>query len=137
MTYLSTHKANRVQRVDKFELAYSFTLKNLCRSEAAIPTNAPLQILHLLLECPRDHTSHALELWLFCEARKIFNNIERTRLRQKAIHQQIVQRFVMQLAPEKRSDKTLYIQQLIRNILEKMGFRSWGVGEFGELSYVA
>ncbi len=109
---------------DRFELAYNFTLNNLCRSEEVRPTNAPLQILRLILESPRDNTSHALELWLFCEARKIFNKIKRTGLRQQAIHQQIVQRFVMQLAPEKRPNKILYIQLLIFNILEKMGFVS-------------
>jgi len=107
---------------DRFELAYNCTLNNICRSEDMRPTNAPLQILRLMLDCPRDNTSHALELWLFCEARKIFSNIKRTGLRQQAIHRQIVQRFVMQLAPEKRSNKAPYIQQLILNILEKMGF---------------
>jgi len=128
MTYLSTHKAKPIgsTTADRFELAYNFTLNNLCRSEQAlsINVNAPLQILRLILECPRDNASHALELWLFCEARKIFNKVKRTGLRQKAIHRQIVQRFVMQLAPEKRPNKAPYIQQLIFNILEKMGFAS-------------
>jgi len=126
MTHFNTYEANLSRRIvaDRFELAYYSTVKNLCRSEHATPTNAPLQILHLILECPRDNASHALELWLFCEARKIFNNIERTVLRQKAIYGQIVQRFIMQLAPEKRPTKALYIQQLIFNILEKMGFVS-------------
>lgn len=109
---------------DRFELAYNSTLNNLCRFEQMPSTNAPLQILHLILECPRDNTSHALELWLFCEARRIFNKIKGTGRREKAIHRQIVQRFVTQLAPEKRPNKTLYIQKLIFSILEKMGFTS-------------
>jgi len=123
MTYSNNYEITSSKfTADRFELAYDSTLKNLCRSEQELPINAPLQILHLLLECPRDNTSHALELWLFCEARKIFNSIKRAGLRQKAIRQQIVQRFVMQLAPEKRSNKAPYIQQLIFNILKKMGF---------------
>jgi len=125
MTRTKTHKINpKSITVDRFELAYNSTLNNLCRSKQTLPINPPLQILRLLLDCPRDNMSYALELWLFCEARKIFNKVKRTRLRQKAIYQQIVQRFVMQLAPEKRSNKAPYIQKLILNILGKMGFAS-------------
>jgi len=125
MIYASTY-GNSTSNIpaDRFELAYNFTLNNLYRSEEMRLSNAPLQILRLMLESPRDNTSHVLELWLFCEARKIFNKIKRTGLRQQAIRQQIVQRFVMQLAPEKRPNKAPYIQQLIFNILEKMGFVS-------------
>lgn len=125
MTQLSTNEIYlskpRGLTADKFEQAYYFTLNNFSRSNDN-PTNAPLQILHLLLDCPRNHTIHALELWLFCEARKIFNTIKKVQLRQKAIYRQIVQRFVMQLSPEKRNVKQAYVHNLINNILEKMGF---------------
>jgi len=123
MTRTKTHEIKFASiTIDRFELAYNSTLNNLSRFEQVPSTNAALQILHLILECPRDNTSHALELWLFCEARRIFNNIKRAGLRQKAIHRQIVQRFVMQLSPEKRSNKAPYVQKLILSILEKMGF---------------
>lgn len=125
MTQLITNEVYlskpRELTADKFEQAYYFTLNNFSRSNDN-PTNAPLQILRLLLDSPRNHTIYALELWLFCEARKIFNTIEKRQLRQKAIYRQIVQRFVMQLSPEKRSVKQAYIHNLINNILEKMGF---------------
>jgi len=125
MTQLSTNEIYLSKpkglTADKFEQVYYFTLNNLSRSNDN-PTNAPLQILHLLLDCPRNHTIYALELWLFCEARKIFNTIKKAQLRQKAIRRQIVQRFVMQLSPEKRSVKQTHIHDLINSILEKMGF---------------
>jgi len=129
MNHLSRHEAYRSQgrivKADQFEQAYRFTVNNLSRTQA-MPTNVPLQILQLLMDCPRNHTIYALEVWLFCEARKIFNTISKTQLRQKAIRQQIVQRFVMQLAPEKRNNKKAYVQYLINNILEKMGFQNRG-----------
>lgn len=125
MNYSNTDKTNRPKgrtlTADQFEQAYVFTLNNLSRTTSTT-SNAPLQILQLLVDCPRNHTIYALELWLFCEARKIFNTIKKTQLRQKAIRQQIVQRFVMQLAPEKRKHKKAHVQSLINNILEKMGF---------------
>lgn len=125
MNYSNTDKTNRPKgrtlTADQFEQAYVFTLNNLSRT-ASTTSNAPLQILQLLVDCPRNHTIYALELWLFCEARKIFNTVKKTQLRQKAIRQQIVQRFVMQLAPEKRKHKKAHVQSLINNILEKMGF---------------
>jgi len=132
MNYSNIHKTNRPKgrtlTADQFEQAYVFTLNNLSRTAATAPLNAPLQILQLLADCPRNHTIYALEVWLFCEARKIFNTIKKTQLRQKAIRQQIVQRFVMQLAPEKRNHKQAHVQNLINNILEKMGFlKSWRV----------
>jgi len=125
MTQLITNEVylfkSKELTADRFEQVYYFTLNNFFRSNNN-STNTPLQILRLLLDSPRNHTIYALELWLFCEARKIFNTIEKRQLRQKAIYRQIVQRFVMQLSPEKRSVKQAYIHNLIKSILEKMGF---------------
>jgi len=125
MTHSNTYEIQTVQaripRKDKFEQVYHFTLNNLTRSNE-VSISAPLQILRLLSDSPRNHTIYALELWLFCEARKIFNTAKTTSLRKKAVHLQIVQRFVMQLAPEKRSLKQTHVQRLINSILKKMGF---------------
>ncbi len=118
-----TAKTSQIVTADAFKLAYHSTIRNLCGSEYTTPTNAPLQILHLILECPRNNISYTLELWLFCEARRIFNSTVGG-LYQDAIRKRIVQRFAMQLIPEKRSQKVAYIQQLIFNILQKMGFMS-------------
>lgn len=126
-TQLNTQVISKPQnqvKADRFDLVYGFTFNNLLSSEGTIPTNAPLQMLHLVLESPRNHTISALDLWLFSEARKIYMTIEKVDLRQKAIRQRIVARFLEHLTPGKRLGAALQIHHLVRNILYKMGFKS-------------
>ena len=125
-TQLSTQEVYQppgIIKSDRFDLVYDFTFNNLLSSDGAIPANAPLQMLHLILESPRNHAIHALDLWLFSEARKIFMTIKKVDSRQKAIRQRIIARFVEQLSPEKRRGAALQIHYMVINILEKMGFK--------------
>jgi len=120
MTYSSTQKAS-YKKTDHFEQVYTFTLNKLYRLEH-ISEDAPLQVLQLLTDSERNYAVHALELWLFCEARKICLTIKKTQLQQNAIYQQITQRFLTLIAPKQRPQKAPQVQELVRCILKKMGF---------------
>lgn len=120
MTYSSTQKAH-YKKTDHFEQVYTFTLNKLYRLEH-ISENAPLQVLQLLTDSERNYAVHALELWLFCEARKICLTIKKTQLRQEAVYKQITQRFLSLIAPQQRLQKAPQVQELVLCILQKMGF---------------
>ncbi len=113
---------NSVIQADSFTQVYHFTVNKLFPNET-IPTNAPLVLLQLLAG---QHTSYmvcTLELWLFCEARKICLRIEDIELQRKAIQENIVQRFIFQLGLELQPKKMIQVQELTQAILQKMGFQ--------------
>lgn len=109
------------RKTDDFEQVYTFTLNKLYRLEH-VSEDAPLQILQLLMDSKLRYTVHALELWLFCEARKIGLSIRKAQTQQEAIFQQITQRFLELIAPKQRPQKAAQVQELIQCILLKMGF---------------
>jgi len=113
-----THKTAK----DNFTQVYNFTLSKLHRSEQR-STDTVLHILNLLLESEQHVVVHALELWLFCEARKICLNIKDTELQHKTIQENIVQRFIVQSDTELQAEKITQIQELTQTILQKMGFQ--------------
>lgn len=120
MTTVTTHKPHKT--ADHFTQVYNFTLSKLRRSEKQ-STDTVLHILNLLLESEQHVVVHALELWLFCEARKISLNIENAALKREAVKENIVQRFVAQSNAELQAAKVTQIQKLIQAILQKMGFQ--------------
>jgi len=113
-----THKSTK----DHFTQVYHFTLSKLHRSEEP-STDTVLHILHLLMESEQHVAVHALELWLFCEARKICLNIKDTELQRKTIQENIVQRFIAQSNIQSDPEKVTQIQELTQAILQKMGFQ--------------
>ena len=119
MTHTSIHTYTPTAK--RFERVYNYTLLNLVRSECA-PNNATLQILSLLSDAPQHHLIHALELWLFCEARKIYNTIQKAPLRKEVIRRDIVEPFIMQLSPEVRRNQAQNVEQLVYKTLAHMGF---------------
>ncbi len=119
MTHTSTH--TYVTTAKRFERVYNYTLLNLARSEYA-PNNTTLQILSLLSDAPQHHLIHALELWLFCEARKIYNTTPKAPLRKEVIRREIVEPFIMQLSPEVRRNQAQNVEQLVYKTLAHMGF---------------
>jgi len=120
MTHSSTQEAD-YKKTDHFEQVYTFTLNKLYRLEH-VSEDAPLQLLQLLANSERNYAVHALELWLFCEARKVCLTIKKTELQQKAVYQQITQRFLALIAPKQRPQKASQVQELVQCILRKMGF---------------
>ncbi len=120
MTNTNTQSTYR-RKTDHFDQVYTFTLNKLYRPEH-VSEDALLKILQLLTNSEPDYTVHALELWLFCEARKICLNIEKAQLRQELICQQITQRFLTQIAPKQGPEKIIQVQELVQSILKKMGF---------------
>ncbi len=120
MTHASIHKAP-YKKTDHFEQVYTFTLNKLYRLEH-ISEDAPLQVLQLLTDSERNYAVHALELWLFCEARKICLTIKKTQVQKNAIYQQITQRFLTLIAPKQHPQKAPQVQELVLCILKKMGF---------------
>ena len=120
MTTTSTH-TQALTTKNRFERIYNHTLLNFSRSEHK-PNNATLHILGLLSDAPQHHLIHALELWLFCEARKIYSTIQKTTQREEVIQRNIVEPFVMQLSPEIRGNKTKDVEQLVYSTLANMGF---------------
>jgi len=112
-----THKTSK----DNFTQVYNFTLSKLHRSEQR-STDTVLHILNLLLESEQHVVVHALELWLFCEARKICLNVKDAELQRKTIQENIVQRFITQSDAELASEKMIQIQEITQVILQKMGF---------------
>ncbi len=121
MAHTSTHTYYPQNTRSRFERVYKHTLLNFTRSENA-PSNTALQILGLLSDAPNHHLIHALELWLFCEARKIYNTVEKAPLREKVIRRDIIRPFIMQLSPELRRNQTQDVEQLVFKTLEHMGF---------------
>jgi len=113
-----THKTT----TDNFTQVYNFTLNKLHRSEEQ-STDTVLYILNLLLESEQHVAVHALELWLFCEARKISLNIKDTELQRKNIEENIIQRFVALSNIELQAEKVAQIQEITQAILQKMGFQ--------------
>ncbi len=107
---------------DNFTQVYNFTLSKLQRSEEHC-TDTVLYILDLLLESEQHVAVHALELWLFCEARKISLNLEDAALKRQAVQENIIQRFIAQSNSELPLGKRKEIQELIQAILQKMGFQ--------------
>lgn len=107
---------------DNFTQVYNFTLSKLHHSDQQ-STDTVLYILNLLLESEQHVAVHALELWLFCEARKISLNVKNTELQRKTIQENIVQRFIAQSDVELASEKIAEIQELTQVILQKMGFQ--------------
>ncbi len=107
---------------DNFTQVYTFTLSKLRHLEQH-SADTVLHILHLLLESEQHVTVHALELWLFCEARKISLSTEDAALKRKAVQESIVQRFIAQSNSELPLEKRKEIQELIQAILQKMGFQ--------------
>ena len=107
---------------DNFTQVYNFTLSKLRHSEQH-STDIVLHILHLLLESEQHVAVHALELWLFCEARKISLSTEDAALKRKAIQENIVQRFVAQSDTELDANKVTEIEELMQTVLQKMGFQ--------------
>jgi len=120
MTYANAQTVH-YKKTDHFEQVYNFTLNKLYRLER-ISEDAPLHILQLLTNSERNYSVHALELWLFCEARKICLTISKTQLQQQAVYQQITQRFLVLLAPKHTPKKAAQVQELVLCILKKMGF---------------
>ena len=107
---------------DNFTQVYNFTLSKLYRSEQH-SADAVLHILNLLLESEQHVAVHALELWLFCEARKISLSAEDAALKRKAIQENIIERFVAQSNSELPFEKVKEIKELTDTILQKMGFQ--------------
>jgi len=126
MTNTSTHTYTLTAK-NQFERIYNHTLLNFSRSEDK-PNNAALHILGLLSDAPQHHLIHALELWLFCEARKIYNTTEKASLRKKVIRRDIVEPFVMQLSPELRTNQAQDVEQLVYSTLSNMGFNRISAG---------
>jgi len=118
MTNTSTHI---LTTKNQFKRIYNHTLLNFSRSEHK-PNDATLHILGLLSDAPQHHLIHALELWLFCEARKIYNTVEKTSIRKRVIQRNIVEPFVMQLSPELRLNKIKDVEQIVYSTLANMGF---------------
>ena len=112
----------RMTTKDNFTQVYNFTLSKLHRSEEPA-ADTVLHILHLLLESEQHVAVHALELWLFCEARKISLNVKDAELQRKTIQENIVQRFIAQSNIESDCEKVTQIQELTQAILQKMGFQ--------------
>lgn len=117
----SNTQAAYYKKTDHFKQVYTFTLHKLYRLEH-ISEDAPLQILRLLTDNERNYAVHALELWLFCEARKICLTIKKTQLQQEAVYQQITQRFLTLITPKQHPQKAPQVQELVQCILKKMGF---------------
>lgn len=120
MTNSNIHQAKQENRTKQFELIYHFTVTNMSRSNPSSP-NTAIQVLRLLSDSPRHHAVYALELWLFCEARKIYSTIEKTEI-QKVIQRQIIQPFVKQLSMRQSQNKKQYVESLVYKILQQMGF---------------
>jgi len=120
MTTITTGKPHKT--TNHFTQVYNFTLSKLHRSEE-YSADTVLHILQLLLESEQHVAVHALELWLFCEARKISLNLEDTALKRQAVKENIIQRFVAQSNTELQAEKVTQIQKLIQAILQKMGFQ--------------
>lgn len=120
MTNLNINQLRQQNATKRFEQTYHFAVNNLSRSNPS-STNTALQVLHLLSDSPRHHAVHGLELWLFCEARKIYNTIEKTQI-QKVIQRQIVQPFMKQLSTQQGKNKKQYVESLVYKILRQMGF---------------
>lgn len=108
--------------MDNFTQVYNFTLNKLHRAEYDT-TDTVLHILHLLLDSEHHSAVHALELWLFCEARKISLSTTNTALQRKTIEENIVQRFIVQSDVELKPEKVTQVQELTQAILQKMGFQ--------------
>jgi len=77
----------------------------------------------MLLESEQHVAVHALELWLFCEARKISLSTKNTALQRKTIQENIVERFIVQSDVELKPEIMTQIQELTQAILQKMGFQ--------------
>lgn len=107
---------------DNFTQVYNFTLSRLHRTEQH-STSTLLHILDLLLESEQHVAVHALELWLFCEARKISLSADDAALQRKAIQENIIERFVAQSHTELAAEQIAQIQELTHTILQKMGFQ--------------
>ncbi len=111
--------SNRI--IDHFEEVYNFTLRKLYQSgQAAV--DAPLHILQLLTENPPHQAVHALELWLFCEARKICLATQNIKEQEAVISQQITQRFLQKSDSENSGRSNNEIDQLVKTVIQNMGF---------------
>jgi len=120
MTSLNIHQVKEQNTTKRFEQIYRFTITNMSRSNPS-STNTALQVLRLLSDSPRHHAVHALELWLFCEARKIYSTIEKTKI-QQVIQHQIIQPFMQQLPIRQSQNKKQHVESLVYKILQQMGF---------------
>ncbi len=120
MTNSNIYQLKQENRIERFEQIYHFTITNMSRSNPS-STNTALQVLHLLSDFPRHHAVYALELWLFCEARKIYSTIEKTQI-QQVIQRQIIQPFIQQLPTRQSQNKRKHIESLVYKILQQMGF---------------
>lgn len=121
MTTTITPKSHETT-MDNFTQVYNFTLNKLHRAEYDT-TDTVLHILHLLLDSEHHSAVHALELWLFCEARKISLNVKDATLQRKTIQENIVQRFINQSDTKLQAEKVVQVQELTQDILQKMGFQ--------------
>lgn len=108
--------------MDNFTQVYNFTLSKLHPS-GYDTVDTVMHILHLLLDSEHHSAVHALELWLFCEARKICLNVKDTEPQRRTIQENIVQRFINQSDIELQAEKVTQIQELTQAILQKMGFQ--------------
>jgi len=79
----------------------------------------------MLLESEQHVAVHALELWLFCEARKISLNVKDVALQRKTIEENIVQRFIAQSDTALQAEEITQAHELTQAILQKMGFLSF------------
>lgn len=114
-----THQAQRA--TDNFTQVYDFTLNKLFPN--GNPSNDPLILLRLLADDDTHQAVHALELWLFCEARKICLNVKDTEHQRENIQKNIIQRFIAQSDTELSAEKMTQAQELTQAILQKMGFQ--------------
>ena len=105
---------------DHFKQVYQFTLKKLYHPNH-VSADAPLHLLRLLAEDERHITIYALELWLFCEARKL--QLTNPNISAKSVEHRIARRFLALLQPEQHTEVAPQMEAYIKHIMTNMGFK--------------